>query len=448
MEGTREPFMAWIFVILFAAASIAGGAAIAYITGATAVLSFVAADATRYLAILPQRVLSQLDVFTFLAMPLFILAGELMSRGGITRALIDLAMLIVGRFKGGLGHVNIATSIFLSSMSGSAVADAAAITSALVPEMERRGYSRDYAAALTVASSVLGPLIPPSIVMIFYGALMNVSVAALFAGGILPGLLLAGGLFAFNAFAAHRHGHPGGRGSDMPPVLPTVLRSAPALLVPGILLSGIIFGVVTPTEAAALAVVAALVISFVYSKIEPGATMASAFASLSRHFGSSLERAAILTGAIFVILFAAAIFGYLVAIQNVPETVLHLVKSAGMSGMQYMLLITLVFLLVGMFMDNTMALVLLVPLLIPAAIAGGADPVHLGVITCLNLTIGLISPPIGGSLMVVSTMSGVSYLRLSRAILPFFLMEVVVLVVLVMFPEITLYLPRQAGLLH
>ena len=448
MGAAREVFMAWIFVILFAAASIAGGAAIAYITGATAVLSFVAADATRYLAILPQRVLSQLDVFTFLAMPLFILAGELMSRGGITRALIDLAMLIVGRFKGGLGHVNVATAIFLSSMSGSAVADAAAITSALVPEMERRGYSRDYAAALTVASSVLGPLIPPSIVMIFYGALMNVSVAALFAGGVLPGLLLASGLFAFNAFSAHRYDHPGGRGADMPPVLPTVLRSAPALLVPGILLSGIIFGIVTPTEAAALAVVAALVISFVYSRLEPGASMRSAFASLSSHFSSSLERAAILTGAIFVILFAAAIFGYLVAIQNVPETVLHLVESAGMSGMQYMLLITLVFLLVGMFMDNTMALVLLVPLLIPAAIAGGADPVHLGVVTCLNLTIGLISPPIGGSLMVVSTMSGVSYLRLSRAILPFFVMEVGILLVLVLFPEITLYLPRQAGLIQ
>jgi tripartite ATP-independent transporter DctM subunit len=448
MLATREPFMAWILVILFAAASIVGGAAIAYITGATAVLSFVAADATRYLAILPQRVLSQLDVFTFLAMPLFILAGELMSRGGITRALIDLAMLIVGRFKGGLGHVNVATAIFLSSMSGSAVADAAAITSALVPEMERRGYSREYAAALTVASSVLGPLIPPSIVMIFYGALMNVSVAALFAGGVFPGLLLAGGLFAFNAIAAHRYDHPGGRGADMPPLLPTVLRSTPALLVPGILLAGIIFGIVTPTEAAALAVVAALVISFVYSRLEPGASLKSAFASLSRHFGNSLERAAILTGAIFVILFAAAIFGYLVAIQNVPETVLYLVESAGMSGMQYMLLITLVFLLVGMFMDNTMALVLLVPLLIPAAIAGGADPVHLGVITCLNLTIGLISPPIGGSLMVVSTMSGVSYLRLSRAILPFFLMEIVMLVILVMFPEITLYLPRQAGLIQ
>jgi tripartite ATP-independent transporter DctM subunit len=440
--------MAWILIILVTAASLAGGVAIAYVTGAAAVLSFVAADEARHLAILPQRVLSQLDVFTFLAMPLFILAGELMTRGGITRALIDLAMLIVGRFKGGLGHVNVATAIFLSSMSGSAVADAAAITSALVPEMERRGYKREYSAALTVASSVLGPLIPPSIVMIFYGALMNVSVAALFAGGVLPGLLLAGSLFAYNAWAAHRYDHPGGRDVAMPPPGSTLLRSTPALVVPAILLAGIVFGVVTPTEAAALAVMAALVISFIYARLEPDATLAGAVRSLASHLNGALERAATLTGAIFVILFAAAIFGYLVAIQGLPDQVLRLVESAGMSGLQYMLLITVVFLAVGMVMDVTMALVLLVPLLIPAAIAGGADPVHVGVVTCLNLTIGLISPPVGGSLMVVSAMSGVPYLRLARAILPFFILEIAILLVLVVFPEITLYLPRQTGLLH
>lgn len=440
--------MAWLLITLFTAATLAGGVAIAYVTGAVAVLSFVAADEARHLAILPQRVLSQLDVFTFLAMPLFILAGELMSRGGITRALIDLAMLVVGRFRGGLGHVNVATAIFLSSMSGSAVADAAAITSTLVPEMERRGYKREYSAALTVASSVLGPLIPPSIVMIFYGALMNVSVAALFAGGVLPGLLLAGVLFGYNAWAARRQNHPGGRDVEMPPVAQTLIRSAPALLVPSILLAGIIFGVVTPTEAAALAVMAALAISFVYSWMEPGSTPASALKSLGGHLGGALERAATLTGAIFVILFSAAVFGYLVAIEGVPDAVLRLVEAAGLSGLEYLLMITIVFLLVGMVMDNTMALVLLVPLLIPAAIAGGADPVHVGVVTCLNLTIGLISPPVGGSLMVVSAMSGVPYLRLARAILPFFVLEIIALVALVVFPEITLYIPRQAGLLH
>ena len=437
--------MAWIAVIIFVALTLGGGAAIAYVTGAAAVLSFLAADQARHLAILPQRVLSQLDVFTFLAMPLFILAGELMSRGGITRALIDLAMLIVGRFRGGLGHVNVATAIFMSAMSGSAVADAAATTSALVPEMRKRGYPAEYATALTAASSVLGPLIPPSIVMIFYGALMNVSVAALFAGGILPGLFVAAGLFAYNAYAARRYDLPGGRDMEMPPVALTLYKALPALTVPAIMLGGIVFGVVTPTEAAALAVVIAVLTGAVYAFMQPGATAAQALRDLSGHVGAALERAAILTGAIFVILFAAAIFGYLVAIQNLPQQIAGIIEAVGISGVGYLLVITLFFLFVGMVMDNMMAMVLLVPLLVPAAIAGGADPVHVGVVVCLNLTIGLISPPVGGVLMVVSAMSGVSYLRLARAVVPLFVLLVIMLFILVLVPEITLYIPRKAG---
>jgi len=437
--------MAWIAVIIFVALTLTGGAAIAYVTGAAAVLSFLAADQFRHLAILPQRVLSQLDVFTFLAMPLFILAGELMSRGGITRALIDLAMLIVGRFRGGLGHVNVATAIFMSAMSGSAVADAAATTSALVPEMRKRGYPAEYATALTAASSVLGPLIPPSIVMIFYGALMNVSVAALFAGGILPGLFVAAGLFAYNAWAARRYDLPGGRDMELPPVALTLYKALPALTVPAIMLGGIVFGVVTPTEAAALAVVIAVLTGAVYAFMQPGATAAQALRDLSGHVGAALERAAILTGAIFVILFAAAIFGYLVAIQNLPQQIAAVIDAVGISGIGYLLVITVFFLVIGTVMDNMMAMVLLVPLLVPAAIAGGADPVHVGVVVCLNLTIGLVSPPVGGVLMVVSAMSGVSYLRLAWAILPLFFLLVVMLFVLVLVPEITLYIPRQAG---
>lgn len=437
--------MAWVAVIIFVALTLTGGTAIAYVTGAAAVLSFLAADQFRHLAILPQRVLSQLDVFTFLAMPLFILAGELMSRGGITRALIDLAMLIVGRFRGGLGHVNVATAIFMSAMSGSAVADAAATTSALVPEMRKRGYPAEYATALTAASSVLGPLIPPSIVMIFYGALMNVSVAALFAGGILPGFFVAGGLFAYNAYAARRYDLPGGRDVDMPPVALTLYKALPALLVPSVMLGGIVFGIVTPTEAAALAVVIAILTGAVYAFMQPGATTAQALRDLGGHVNAALERAAILTGAIFVILFAAAIFGYLVAIQNLPQQIAVFIDAIGIGGIGYLLLITVFFLVVGTVMDNMMAMVLLVPLLVPAAIAGGADPVHVGVVVCLNLTIGLVSPPVGGVLMVVSAMSGVSYLRLAWAILPLFFLLVVMLFVLVLVPEITLYIPRQAG---
>ncbi|MEJ8569925.1 TRAP transporter large permease [Microbaculum marinum] len=440
--------MAWLVLVLFILASLAGGAAIAYVTGAAAVLSFILADSSRYLAILPQRILSQIDVFTFLAMPLFILAGELMNRGGVTRALIDLAMVLVGRMKGGLGHVNIAASVFMAGISGSAVADAAALTATLVPEMKARGYSATYAAALTAASSVIGPIIPPSIVMIFYGALMNVSVAALFAGGLLPGLLVALGLFVMNGILARRHGYGTGDALAMPPAGRTLVRAVPALFVPVIIVAGIVFGVVTPTEAAALAVVAALLIAFFYRTIEARPDGATPLTLLLRDIRDGLERTAVLTGSIFMILFAAAIFGYLIAIRDVPQAITDLVGSAGIDGLGYLLLINLVFFVAGMFMDVTMALVLLVPLLVPAAIASGADPVHVGVLSCLNLTIGLITPPFGGCLMIVSATSGVNYLRLSLAVLPFIAIEAVVLVVLILFPDITLVVPAALGLVE
>ena len=203
--------MIWL-VLLAGAALLASGAAVAYAVGAASVLTFLATDNARYLAILPQRMFSQVDVFALMAMPLFILVGEIMNHAGITRALIDFAMSIVGRLKGGLGHVNIMAAVFLSGISVSAVADAAALGSTIVPEMREKGYKLSYAAALTAAASMIGPIIPPSIIMVFYGALMQTSVAAMFVGGILPGLLLAGFLFAANAWFAHRHDHPGGAG--------------------------------------------------------------------------------------------------------------------------------------------------------------------------------------------------------------------------------------------
>jgi len=438
--------MAWLVLIILILASLAGGAAIAYVTGAAAVLSFVLADSGRYLAILPQRILSQVDVFTFLSMPLFILTGELMNRGGVTRALIDLAMVLVGRMKGGLGHVNIAASVFMAGVSGSAVADAAALTATLVPEMKQRGYSATYAAALTAASSVIGPIIPPSIVMIFYGAYMNVSVAALFAGGIVPGLLVAIALFALNAVMAHRHDHPGGRALALPPVRRTVLRALPALFIPVIVVAGIVFGVVTPTEAAALAVAAAILIAFFYRKLDSGRDATPPLAGLFRDVRDGLERTVILTGSIFMILFAAAIFGYLIAIKDVPQAITDLVAALGIEGLGYLLLINLVFFVAGMFMDVVMALVLLVPLMVPAALASGADPVHVGVLASLNLTIGLVTPPFGGVLMIVSATSGVNYLRLAVAILPFIAVEAAVLVVLILFPGLTLAIPAALGL--
>ena len=237
-----------VLVIIAAAALLFSGLAIAYVIGGAAVLAFIATDNGRYLAILPQQIFSKIDVFALMAMPLFILAGELMNRGGITGALINLSMALVGRIRGGLGHVNILTSVFFAGISGSAVADAAALSNTLVPEMTRRGYTLTYASAITAASSIIGPIVPPSIILIFYGALMGTSVTALFLAGIVPGLILAAALLVLNAFYAMREQHPRVEKADMPPLLPTLLHSLPALSLPMIILGGIVFGLMTPTS--------------------------------------------------------------------------------------------------------------------------------------------------------------------------------------------------------
>lgn len=435
--------MTWLVLLVSAIAALAG-AGLAYVIGAAAVASFYIAGQERFLAALPQRLFAQVDSFTFLAMPLFILAGELMTRGGITRALVDLTLLIVGRLRGGLGHVGVATSVFLSGISGSAVADAAALSNTLVPEMTRRGYARDYAAALVAAASMIGPIIPPSIVLVFYGALMNVSVAGLFAAGFLPGLLLAAALIAMNAFSAWRHDHPRGVRPDAAP-LHVVAKAAPALALPAIILSGIVFGVTTPTEAAALAVAAAVAISFLYGIWEDGSLPRVLRSQLS-DVRLALLRTTILSGSIFAIMFAAGAFEYLFALQGLPRWLSRQVAELGLGLHGYLALAMAVLLLAGTVMEAPMVLVLFVPILAPPAIALGADPIHLGTVICFNLSLGLISPPLGGCLMVVSAVTGITFWRLSVAIMPFFLVEVAVLAALVAWPDFVLFVPRLVGL--
>jgi len=413
---------------------LASGLALAYVFGAGAVLAFVVTDNARYLAILPQKVFSQISIFALMAMPLFILAGELMNRGGVTKVLIDLSMAIVGRLRGGLGHVNIMTSVFFGGISGSAIADSAALSNTLVPAMKQRGYSEEYAGAITAASAIIGPIVPPSIILIFYGAIMQTSVAALFVAGILPGLLLAVALFALNGWFAWRYDHPRVAAEDAPPIVPTVIRALPALSLPMIIVGGIVFGLMTPTEAAAVAVLAAFCAGMFYGGFS--------FAELYESF----KRTAMLTGSIFMILCAVSAFGYLAALERIPQAILSHMESLGLGPIGYLLMLNLFFILAGMVLDVAVALALLVPLLAPVALAHGADPVHLGIVICFNLSLGLITPPLGGCLLVVSTVAGTNYWRLARAILPFVLVEIVVLSVLVLVPEISLFLPRAVGL--
>ena len=425
----------WLVTAAGLAFLIAGGA-VAYAIGAASILAFIATDNARFLAVIPQRIFSQIDVFALMAMPLFILTGEIMNRAGITRALIDLAMSLMGRLKGGLGHVNILAAVFFAGITGSAVAEAAALSSTLVPAMKAKGYPPLYAAALTAAASIIGPIIPPSIVMIFYGAIMQTSVAALFIGGIVPGLMLAGVLFAANTWFAYRHDHPGGRREDVPAFGPTFLRALPALSLPAIIMGGIVFGVVTPTEAAALAVLASVAVGLHYGGLDRAGVR------------DSLQQTAALTGSIFIILGAVACFEWLAGHEQLPQRLASFITELGLDRTGYMIVLNLVFVLAGTFLDPPVALALLVPLLAPPAIALGADPVHLGIALCLNLAIGLISPPFGGSLLAVSTVAKVRYWDLTRAIMPFALLETVLLFAIVLVPDFSLFLPRLLGFIR
>ncbi len=411
------------------------GVSLAYALGAAALLAYVLTDSLPFLAAAPQRIFSQLDVFAIMAMPLFILAGELMNRAGITRSLIDVALLLLARLPGGLGHVNILTSVFFAGISGSATADIAAMSNTFVPQMEQRGYERKYAGAITAASSVIGPIIPPSIILILYGAIMATDVAALFAAGVVPGIMLAGALFAVNAWYAKKEGHPGGSGEERPPLWPTLKRGLPALLLPVIILGGIVFGVVTPIEAGALACLAAAVIGFASGELRVRAVLVA------------MQRTATLTGSIFMIIAAASLLGYLIVLHQVPDDIARWVSTIHADGIWFVLVIMLTFLLLGMGFDFMLGLTVVAPLLVPIAVSQGADPVAMGLLICLNLAIGLITPPLGGAIMMVATITGDDYWGLCRRVLPFVAAELAVLLVIAIFPELCLALPRALGLL-
>lgn len=427
--------MAAALLALFVVALVTAGAAFAYILGSAAVLTFAATDATRYLAIAPQVIFSKLDVFALMSLPLFVLAGEIMNRGGVTKALVDLSLALLGRRKGGLGHVNILAAMFLSGISGSGMADAAALSNTLVPTMRARGYSVEYAGAVTAAASVVGPIIPPSIILVFYGAVMSVDIGALFAAGIVPGVLFGLALMGLNTYFAHRYDHPGGAKDDAPPLGPTFVRALPGLTLPAVILSGIVFGVMTPTEAAAVAVAAAIAVGLFHRELD------------LRSFIDSCKRSMVLSGSIFSILAAVALIIYLAALTKFPQTIAGVVTSSSLSGTAYLVAMIVAFLVCGMFFDTMISLALVAPLLAPVAIAQGADPVHLGTIIGVSLSIGLITPPIGGSALVVSGVCGVSYWSLSRALLPFIAVEIAVLMLLIFVPELSLALPRVLGLL-
>jgi tripartite ATP-independent transporter DctM subunit len=410
------------------------GAPIGFALGIAALAVFVQMDVPALLNMVPQRFYAGLDMFTLLAMPFFILAGEIMNKTGITHRLVDFANALVGHLRGGLAHANIVASIFFAGLTGAAVSDTAAIGTMLIPAMEKDGYELDYSAAVTAASSVIGPTIPPSNMMVIYGSLMSVSIAGLFAAGILTGLLLAFLLMLLAAYYAAKRNYPKRPRSTLRMMMRSTKDAVVPLMMPVIILGGILSGVFTPTEAAAVAVgYAAFVGLFVFKTIK------------FRDFLPLFYQTAMVTGVVFLIIGTASICGWVLASERVPETVAGFLLSLSAGKNSLLLLILILMMIVGCFMDIAAALIILGPILHPLAVSQGIHPLHFGIIMVFSLNIALITPPVGACLFVACGITRISLEQLSRAILPFVLVEFLALFIIAYVEEIPMFIPKLLG---
>ncbi len=375
------------------------------------------------------------DSFVLLAVPLFILAANFMNAGTVSDRLLAFCVALVGRFRGGLAQVNVVASLIFSGMSGSAIADAAGIGRVIIDMMRKDNrYPAGYAAALTAASSVIGPIIPPSIPMVLYALISNASIGYLFLGGIVPGLLIGGILMLFNAWTARRRNF---QTDEVVPLrdLPRVtFRAFPALMMPVILLAGIYGGATTPTEAAAVAAAYALVLAAFFYR-------ALSFGQLREILLDSARSTAI----VGMIIAAALVFNYLVASENIPGIVADSLSSLDMHPLVFFFMVNVIFLALGCLFDATTLLLVVVPLFIPTVNALGIDTVHFGVVIVINIMIGLITPPYGVLLFVINAVTDIPLKDIIRETWPFLWVLLGALLAMILFPEIVLFLPRLFG---
>ncbi|MFH7565921.1 MULTISPECIES: TRAP transporter large permease [Oceanimonas] len=400
----------------------------------TAVIGFMFIDPSMLGRIVPQQFFGGINVFSLMAIPLFILAGNLMNSAGLTQQLMTLARVLVGHLRGGLGYVNVVSSVFFAGVNGSAVADTSALGSLLVPAMKKEGYSPSYAAGLTAGSSLIGPIIPPSIFMILYASLTNTSVGDLFLAGVVPGLLLGLVFMVMNWLYARKAQLPvSGQRPTMGLFLQALWGAMPALLAPFIIVGGIVFGVVTPTESGALTVAYVAVIGLCNKQLS------------WRRLWSALVETARLTSAVFLIMAASAVVSWLLSYAQVPKAFITLFDPIIEQPILVLLLLSLITFVTGMFMEEVSALMLLTPIFMPVAMAAGVDPVHLGIIITLNITIALITPPMGACVFVAAAVSRLEITELFKTIWPFVAIALLVLILLILFPGLVLWLPGLFG---
>ena len=385
----------------------------------------------------PQKIFSGMDIFPLMCIPFFVLAGELMAKGGLTRRLLDFAVIMVGHIRGGLSLANVVASMLFGGITGSAIADSSALGSVEIPMMVENGYDPEYSAAVTAASACIGPIIPPSIPVVIYSmAVGGVSIGALFAAGLLPGMLVGLALMILCYVISRIRNYPvrtykvGLRGA-----LIGFKDALLAIMTPVIILGGIIGGIFSPTEAAAVAVIYSFVITFfVYREVK--------LSDLPQMF----LRSGVVTAIVMIIIGTSNVFGMVIAFEQLALKLEIVLKPMGYFS--FILAINIIFLIIGTFLDQNPAILILAPIFAPIAVHLGVNPIHFGIIVIMNLVIGLITPPLGEVLFIVGPIAGVSLERLAREIMPFLIVEIAVLLLVSYVPIISLWIPSILGYLN
>ena len=385
------------------------------------------------LRVIPQQFYGGMDSFTLMAMPFFILTGNLMNRSGLTDRLIDFSRLIVGRVRGGLGYVNVVGSVVFAGVNGSAAADASALGSILIPAMVKEGFPAAYSAGITAATSMIGPIIPPSMFMIIYASLTNTSIGGLFAAGLLPGLVLGIAYMIMNWHYSRKYNVPVTDVKEVYRAKWEILRrSVMALIAPLIIMGGIIIGFVTPTESGALACLYCVIVGFFITRELTIRTLCIALYETIRS-----------TAAVFLIMGAASVVGWYLKYERVTQAFSSLIINSGLMNHPFMLMLVLsaIMFIIGMFMEEVAVLTLLTPVFYPIAMRAGINPFQFGVVMTLNVTIALITPPVGACNYIVAALGHVPIGELFREIWPFIMVALAVLIIIISFPSLTAIIP-------
>jgi len=380
---------------------------------------------------IPQRMVAGTTQYIMLAVPFFILAGNIMNSAGITRRIFDFADNLVGHIKGGLSHVNIIASLIFSGMSGSAIADVAGLGTVEITAMKEKGYPADFSAAVTAASAIIGPIVPPSVPLIIFGVTARVSVISLFMGGFIPGLLLALVLMLTTYFIAKKKHFPVNKKANFKKIIKSFFEAFWALMTPTLIIGGLFSGIFTPTEASVIAVVYTLFVGlFIYKDIK------------LKDIPSICIKVANETGIVFLLLAGGSIFGWLLSIEQIPQAVCNSVLSFSENPIIILLTINLLLLFIGCFMPPVPVILILSPILLPIVYSIGVNPIHFGVVMVFNLMLGLLTPPVGSCLYVSARIARISFSQIVKAISIYYPALIAVLLLLTYFPKIVLFLPN------